>query len=61
MTNIKLLCDQIRQISYQIHQYHGHGHLEKVYENALVHRLRKAGLDASPAFAFLTATGRKME
>jgi GxxExxY protein len=25
--------------------YHGNGHLEKVYENALAHRLRKAGLD----------------
>ena len=23
----------------------GHGHLERVYENALAHRLRKAGLD----------------
>jgi GxxExxY protein len=26
--------------------YHGHGHLEKVYENALTHRLRKAGFEA---------------
>jgi GxxExxY protein len=25
---------------------HGHGHLEKVYENALAHRLTKAGLKA---------------
>lgn len=25
--------------------YHGHGHLEKVYENALAHRLRKTGLN----------------
>jgi hypothetical protein len=25
--------------------YHGHGHLEKVYENALAHRLCKTGLD----------------
>ena len=30
---------------YDIHVYHGHGHLEKVYENALAHRLQKAGLD----------------
>lgn len=42
--NIDRLCDQIRQIAYEIHVYHGHGHLEKVYENALAHRLRKAGL-----------------
>ena len=45
MKNIKALCDQVRQIAYNIHVYHGHGHLEKVYENALAHRLRKANLD----------------
>jgi len=45
MDNVVLLCDQIRQTSYDIHLYHGHGHLEKVYENALVHRLRKAGVE----------------
>ena len=46
MRDIKALCDQVRQTAYDIHAYHAHGHLEKVYENALVHRLRKAGLDA---------------
>ncbi len=40
------LCDRIRQVAYDIHLYHAHGHLEKVYENALGHRLRKAGLQA---------------
>jgi GxxExxY protein len=45
MRDMKVLCDQIRQIAFAIHVYHGHGHLEKVYENALVQRLRKAGLD----------------
>ena len=44
MPDIKSLCDQIRQTSFQIHSYLGSGHLEKVYENALAHRLRKAGL-----------------
>ena len=44
MRDNKELCDLVRQISYDIHVYHGHGHLEKVYENALVNRLRKAGL-----------------
>lgn len=39
----KALCDRIRQIAFDIHVYHGHGHLEKVYENALAHRLKKAG------------------
>ncbi|HRR33878.1 MAG TPA: GxxExxY protein [Kiritimatiellia bacterium] len=43
---IKNLSDRIRQTAYDIHVYHGHGHLEKVYENALGHRLRKAGLKA---------------
>ena len=45
MKDIKALCDQVRQTAFDIHAYHGHGHLEKVYENALAHRLRKAGLD----------------
>lgn len=38
------LCDLIREISYAIHEYLHHGHLEKVYETALAHRLRKKGL-----------------
>ncbi|NJM36891.1 MAG: GxxExxY protein [Akkermansiaceae bacterium] len=38
------LCDLIRQTAYDIHTYHAHGHLEKVYENALAHRLRKIGI-----------------
>jgi GxxExxY protein len=45
MKSIKELSDRVRQTSYDIHVYHGHGHLEKVYENTLCHRLRKAGLD----------------
>lgn len=45
MKDIKALSDQVRQTAYDIHVYHGHGHLEKPYENALGHRLRKAGLD----------------
>ncbi len=45
MKEITVSCDQIRQTAYDIHGYHAHGHLEKVYENALAHRLRKAGLD----------------
>ena len=42
----KALCDRIRQIAFDVHVYLGHGHLEKVYENALAHRLNKAGLKA---------------
>ena len=39
------LCDHVRETSYAIHTYHGNGYLEKVYENALVNRLRKASLN----------------
>jgi GxxExxY protein len=41
-----ILSDRVRQIGYDIHLYLGHGHLEKVYENALAHRLRKVGVEA---------------
>ena len=38
------LCDVIRETSFALHQYLRHGHLEKVYENGLTHRLRKVQL-----------------
>ena len=38
------LCDQIRETAFALHRYLRHGHLEKVYENGLAHRLRKLGL-----------------
>ena len=52
MTEIEInaLCDKVRQIAYQVHTYFRQGHLEKVYENALIHRLVKAGLGAKPQF-----------
>ena len=43
--NINELCDVVRETSFSIHCYHRNGHLEKVYENALAHRLRKLDLD----------------
>ena len=39
------LADLVRETSYAIHSYHGPGHLEKIYETALLHRLRKQGLN----------------
>ena len=45
MEDIMELCDVVRETGFAIHRYHKHGHLEKVYENALAHRLRKLGLD----------------
>ena len=44
MQDIMQLCDVIRETGFAIHRYHRSGHLEKIYENALVHRLRKQGL-----------------
>jgi GxxExxY protein len=45
MLDILKLCDYVREIAYAIHVYHAHGYLEKIYENALAHRLRKAGYE----------------
>jgi GxxExxY protein len=45
MNDIMQLCDVVRETAFAIHRYHRHGHLEKVYENALAHRLRKLGMD----------------
>ncbi len=40
----KRIANVVRQTAYDIHAYHGHGHLERIYESALVHRLKKRGL-----------------
>lgn len=37
------LCDVVRETAYAVHRYHGPGHLEKIYENAMANRLRKLG------------------
>jgi GxxExxY protein len=38
------LCDQVRQTAFEMHAFLRHGHLERVYENGLAHRLRKLGI-----------------
>jgi GxxExxY protein len=38
------LCDRVRETAFALHRFLRHGHLEKVYENGLAHRLRKAGI-----------------
>lgn len=43
--NVNELCDIVRENAYSLHSYLRHGHLEKVYENGLAHRLRKLGLE----------------
>jgi len=42
--DINKLCDIIRQTSFDIHKFLRSGHLEKIYENALTHRLTKLGI-----------------
>ena len=42
--DIFALVDLIRETSFTLHQYLRYGHLEKVYENGLAHRLRKTGI-----------------
>jgi GxxExxY protein len=51
--NINQLCDIVRETSFAIHKFHRNGHLEKVYENALVHRLRKQGLQVEQKFPLI--------
>ena len=43
--DINKLCDVIRETSFSIHKFLRCGHLEKIYENALAHRLSKIGID----------------
>ena len=42
---INQLCDLVRETSFEIHKFLRSGHLEKVYENALAHRLSKVGIE----------------
>ncbi len=48
--DINQLCDIVRETSFAIHVYHRNGHLEKIYENALVNRLRGQGLQVEQQF-----------
>ena len=46
--DINALCDVIRETGFALHRFLGGGHLEKVYENGLLHRLGKLGLAVLP-------------
>ncbi len=50
MSDILKLCDRVRETGFAIHCYLGPGHLEKVYENALFHRLVKQGIEVRRRF-----------
>jgi GxxExxY protein len=39
------VCSVVRETSSQIHCYFKSGHLEKIYANALAHRLRKHSIN----------------
>ena len=56
---IMKLCDMVRQTGFELRSYLGNGHLEKVYEIGLAHRLRKQGLQVSSKFQspFMMRTG----
>ena len=47
------LTGVLRQTAFETHSYFGHGFLEKVYENALVNRLRRKGLKIAQQSALL--------
>ena len=43
--DVLALCNLIRETSFEIHKFLRSGHREQIYENALVHRLRKQGIN----------------
>lgn len=47
---ISKLADVVRETSFANHKFHKHGHLEKIYENALAHRLRICRLHVQQQF-----------
>ena len=49
--DILTLCDLVRETSFEIYNYLRFGHREQIYENALVHRLRKQGIQVQQQHA----------
>lgn len=45
MDQLNMICNEVRESGYELHRFLKHGHLEKVYENGLLNRLQKKGLD----------------
>jgi hypothetical protein len=39
------VCDVVRECSFALHKFLRHGHKRKIYENGLVGRLRRSGVD----------------
>jgi GxxExxY protein len=62
MKDVWELCDSVRGTAFAIHSYLRHGHIEKVYENALAHRLRKLGIgiEQQPPILVLDEDGTQL-
>ena len=45
MNDIWQICDAVRQTAFRVHAHFRSGFLERVYQNALAHRLQKLGLN----------------
>ena len=39
------LTEKVKQAAFEVHSYFGNGYLEKVYENALFHKINELRLD----------------
>jgi hypothetical protein len=50
MEDIMQLCDTGRQTAYNIHVYHGQGHLEKVYFGSYKFQVKKYVLSEARRF-----------
>jgi GxxExxY protein len=50
MSDILTLCDVVRRTSLAVHNYLRCGFPEKVYENALVHSLRRQNINVEQQF-----------
>ena len=49
---IDKITEQILGCAFKVHNYHGHGFHEKVYENSLVHEMQKRGLKVDQQYPF---------
>ncbi len=45
--DINSLCDIVHEGGFALHRHLRGGHLEKVYANGLLHRLRRRGLECA--------------
>lgn len=45
VNDVFALCDAVRGISFSLHRFLRYGHLEKVYENGMANRLKKASIN----------------